>query len=49
MTIVTMTITYAAVALRLIIRYCLHQNYGLDDWFIIAAAVRHSPRYITAL
>jgi hypothetical protein len=41
MTIVCMTITYGAVVLRLIIRYCLHQKYGWDDWFIIAAAVSH--------
>jgi hypothetical protein len=40
-TIVCATVTYTAVIVRLLTRHCLHQKYGLDDWFIIAAAVRY--------
>ena len=32
-------LAYTAVAVRLITRYCLHQTYRLDDYFIVAAAV----------
>lgn len=37
--IVCMVITYTAVGIRLVTRYCLHQSYRLDDWFILGAAV----------
>jgi hypothetical protein len=42
-TIVCATVTYTAVLVRLLTRHCLHQRYGLDDWFIIAAAVIYAP------
>ena len=42
-TIVCGTITYTAVAIRLVSRYCLNQRYGMDDWFIIVAAVSPIP------
>lgn len=39
MTIVCMTITYAVILIRIVTRYCLNQRFGMDDWFIILAAV----------
>ena len=34
-------LAYTAVAVRIFTRYCLHQTYRLDDYFIIGAAVKH--------
>jgi hypothetical protein len=39
MTIVCAVITYTSVSLRFISRLFLAQTYGMDDWFILAAAV----------
>jgi hypothetical protein len=39
MTIVCAAITCTAVVLRFITRLFLAQTYGMDDWFILAAAV----------
>jgi hypothetical protein len=39
MTIVCAAITYTSVLLRFITRLFLAQTYGMDDWFILAAAV----------
>jgi hypothetical protein len=39
MTIICAAITYTSVLLRFITRLFLAQTYGMDDWFILAAAV----------
>jgi hypothetical protein len=48
MTIVCMTITYTTIAIRLITRYCLNQQFWMDDWFIIAVAVKYNHSLLVA-